>query len=422
MARARKLGHLPIAHHVAMRGWWARVFVAAAFASGCGSSLEDSESPNGTVTGAGGATATAVSVTATASTGTGSQGGGSAEQPFPNPDWPEGKPADFDLDVAKLDQAAAIAEKYQSHCLLVIRRGTLVYERYWSGNGPTTPQRSWSIAKSYSSALVGIAIARGDISSLDDSVAKYVTQWKGTPNEAITVRHVVSMTSGLKWSMFDDYFTMVLLAKDHTKHALSLPLEQQPGTKWTYDNAAVQLLEPLFRAATGGTIEEYAEKHLWSKIGSKATWAHDPSGNPTAYASVMSSCRDHARLGYLYLRHGKWQGVQVVPSAWVHDSLEPSQPMNQAYGYLWWLNGHTPYVGSLGTKHGNEPLIPFAPPDLFAAHGFGNQFIDVIPSLDMMVVRFGADPMNKLDIGKLMEDEHFKIEAAILEPVLAAVK
>ncbi len=416
------------------RGWLGVALVACGVAAGCGAAV-DSWHETGTASGGGGAaasagagagtgTSTTTSTTTSASTSTTGSGGagGVAAASYPDPEWAEAAPADENVDAALLEEAAKIAEQNQSYCLLVIRHGKLIFERYWAGHDPTSAERSWSIAKSYSSALVGIAIARGEIGSIDDSVAKYIPEWKGTAKEAITVRHLVTMSSGLKWSAFDDYVAMVMLAQDHSKYALSRAYDKAPGTTWTYDNAAVQVLEPLFRAATGMTIEAYAAKYLWAKIGAKASWAHDPAGNATAYASVLASCRDHARLGYLYLHGGAWKGEQVVPAAWVKDSLTPSQPMNQAYGRLWWLNGHTPYLSSMGQAHGSDMLIPFAPADLFAAHGFGNQFIDVIPSLDTMVIRFGADPMNSFDLGKLFQDAEFVTEAAILKPVLAAIK
>src|SRR5262249_36457649 len=144
------------------------------------------------------------------------------------------------------------------------------------------------------------------------------------------------------------------------------------------------------------------------------------AGNPTAYANVLASCRDHARLGYLYLHGGVWAGEQVVSTGYVTASLTPSQSMNRAYGYLWWLNAETPAVDAM-----MEPwpglMGPFAPKDLFAARGFGNQFIDVIPSLDLMVVRFGADPLGAFDVAQLATDQRFETHDAILKPILDAV-
>jgi CubicO group peptidase (beta-lactamase class C family) len=347
-------------------------------------------------------------------------GGTVAPGEFPDPDWPSADPASQGMDADALEQAAAAAEQTHSYCLLVIRHGKLVLERYWQGHDATTPQRSWSIAKSYSSALTGIAVERGDLGGLGDSVSQYLPEWQDGVHEPITLRHVLSMSSGLEWSAFDDYFVMTQLSQNHSNHAIGLGPSAAPGDHWTYHNGGVQILEPVFRAATGMTIEAYAEQHLWSRIGMNASWAHDPSGNPTAYASVMASCRDHARFGYLYLHGGQWKDEQVVPAAHVVDTLTPSQPHNRAYGLLVWLNGQLPALDTFGDpKEGT--LVPFAPDDLFALRGFGNQFIDVIPSLDMLVVRFGPDPMSNFDLQTLIDDQRFETHDMILEPVLDAV-
>jgi CubicO group peptidase (beta-lactamase class C family) len=353
-------------------------------------------------------------------TRTAGAGGSAAEVPYPTPNWPEGSPADHGLDPTQLEAAALVAQQQESYCLLVVRHGVLVAEHYWQGHGAESKSPSWSMAKSYSAVLAGIALDRGDFDSLDQSVADFIPAWKGDPRETITLRHVLSMTSGLEWSAFDDYVGMATFANDHSAHAVDLDGDNPPGSEWTYHNGGVQLLEPIFRAATGMTIEQYAEKHLWSKLGMDAHWARDPSDNPTAYASVMASCRDHARLGYLYLHGGRWADEQVVSQAFVTESLTPSQPFNRAYGYLWWLNGHTPAVDAMMEPWPGR-MVPFAPDDLFAARGFGNQFIDVIPSLDMVVVRMGTDPMGNFDIGRMFEDQRFERHDAILEPILHAV-
>jgi CubicO group peptidase (beta-lactamase class C family) len=358
--------------------------------------------------------------------GAGGNGATPAEPPggvtatFPIPDWPSGAPGEVGLDAGKLDEAAAVAAGDGSQCLLVIRHGLLVYERYFDGTDAATAHKSWSIAKSHSATLVGIALARGELHSLDDAVAAYVPEWQGSDRAGITIRDLLRMTSGLSWNAFQDYVELATLAPDDTAFALGLPASDPPNTTWVYNNAAVQILEPLVRNATGRSIEAYAEEHLWSRIGMHATWAHDPSGHPTTYANVLASCRDHARLGYLYLHDGLWAGERVLPSEWVHAALTPSQTFNRAYGFLFWLNRETPAVDAM-----NEPwagrMVPFAPPDLFAERGFGNQFVDVIPSLDLVVVRFGADPLEPFSIADMTTDAQFGKHDAILAPILDGV-
>jgi CubicO group peptidase (beta-lactamase class C family) len=394
------------------------LLVAAVLLCACAADEETTPAPGATTVGSSGDTVT-TGPTGGQVGGTGG-GGGAAEAPFPIPDWPTGSPEDHGLDSAALEEAAAAAAQLGSHCLLVIRHGVIVGEWYWAGHDASTPQKSFSIAKSYSSALVGIALERGDLGGLDETVATHIPEWQGTDRETITIENVLSMTSGLEWSAWQDYVSMATFSQDHSAFAVELAASEAPGSSWVYHNGAVQLLEPVFRAATGGTIEAYAQEHLWSKLGMTATWAHDPAGNPTPYASVMASCRDHARFGYLYLRGGTWADEQVVPAEHVAATLEPSQPANRAYGWLWWLNGHLPRLDSLMQPE-EDVLVPYAPPDLFAARGFGNQFIDVIPSLDLMVVRFADDPTASFDIDAIYSDAKFDEHDAILAPVLDAL-
>jgi CubicO group peptidase (beta-lactamase class C family) len=340
---------------------------------------------------------------------------------YPIPDWPTDVPWAHGLSGTGMQAAATVAEQLGSYCLLVIRHGVLVAEHYWQGRSATSIDKSWSMGKSYASALVGIAIDRGEIKSLDDSVSDYVPEWKGTDHEPITIRHIVSMTSGLKWEVFSDYVTMATLTADQSKYAVGLPISDPPGTKWIYHNGGVQILERVIRAATGKTLEAYADLYLWSKIGMTATWAKDQTGNPTAYANVLATCRDHARFGYLYLHGGEWAGETVVSPQWVTATIAPGQTMNRAYGYLWWLNGETPAIDAMNQAWPGR-MVPFAPTDMFAVRGFGNQFIDVIPSLDMIVVRMGPDPFGGMfDLNQMIKDQHFGEHDQILKPILDAV-
>ena len=346
--------------------------------------------------------------------------------PYPDPDWPTGTPESQGLDTAKLDEAAAAADSADSYCLLVIRHGVLVSEHYFHDATASSTPSSWSIAKSYTSTVVGIALANHDLPDLDANVSDFVPTWAGSPRQPITLRNLVTMTSGLQWSIFQDYIAMAEFAPDKSAFAVGIDASDPVGSKWLYHNGGVQVIEPLFRAATGTSIEDYARTHLWSKIGMTATWGHDLFNHPTTYANVLATCRDHARLGYLYLHHGRWKDEQVVPANWIAAATTPSQAFNRGYGYLWWLNGQGPTISSTGSQSATE-LYDYTPADLFAARGFGGQFIDVIPSLDMVVVRFGKDPtaITSTDpaviAAALIADETTDRHRSILVPILAAV-
>jgi CubicO group peptidase (beta-lactamase class C family) len=403
---------------------------AAAIGAGCdeGGELAESAGAGAAGTGAsapdgdGGPTSGGQTAGPSTNTTTGGAGGEAETAVYPVPDWQVESPADHGIDPAALDAAMAAAETLESHCLVVVRHGVIVGEGYWQGKNADSTDKSFSIAKSYTSAVVGIAIERGDIESLEQSASDFIPEWQGTEHESVTIRHLLSMTSGLEWNLFSDYVAMATFSSNQSEYAVELGQDEDPGTIWQYHNGGVQIFEPIFRAATGMTIEQYASEHLWSRIGSSASWNHDPSDNPTTYAHVLATCRDHARFGYLYLKNGVWADGPVVPWTHVQTSLVPSQSQNQAYGYLWWLNGHVPALDPFGQEK-ESTIAPFAPADLFAARGFGDQFIDIIPSLDMVIVRIGPDPTAfGSDIGELIENESTSgTHEAIVAPLFAGV-
>ncbi len=344
---------------------------------------------------------------------------------YPDPDWATGTPEEVGIDPAAIETAATAAAQVDSYCLLVVRHGKLVAERYFNGSAADATPNSWSIAKTYTSTTVGIALANQALPSLDMKVSDHITAWAGTDKADITLRHLVTMTSGLEHSILKDYVQMAQLAQDKSEFAVGLGRAEPAGSKWVYHNGGVQVVEPLFRAATGTSIEDYARTHLWSRIGmSTASWAHDGEGHPTTYANVLATCRDQAKFGYLYLRNGRWKDDQVIPAAWVAEATTPSQALNRAYGYLLWLNGQAPRISATGSQS-NEPLYDYAPDDLFGAHGFGGQLIDVIPSLDMVIVRMGRDPLgmsstNPLTVGQAMiADQMTDRHRQIVGPIVA---
>jgi len=317
---------------------------------------------------------------------------------FPVPDWAEGDPASFGFDEATLSEAANYAETIGSSCMAVIQDGRLIFERYWNGATPTSVHKTWSIAKSFTSTLVGIAIDRGELVSTSQRVSDYVSDWQGTDKEDITIRHLLSMTSGLEFEMVADNL-FAAFVDDQTQTAIDLSREEAPGTTWHYSNRAVQVLHRVLQAATGVDPEQYAIEHLWRPIGmnlqgepdQRTHWDRDDSGDATMYMSVFSSCRDLARLGYLYLHKGRWQDSQVISTDFVNAATSPSQALNPVYGYLWWVNGAEPAEGSTQQMF-DGTMMNFAPSDLFSAQGLGQTFIDVVPSTNTVYVHIRPAP------------------------------
>jgi CubicO group peptidase (beta-lactamase class C family) len=348
--------------------------------------------------------------------------------PYPGDQWLQSTAEDQGMDSYLLDEAASFAGNNDSYCMVVVRHGHIVGEWYWQGKTPVTPVKSWSVGKSYSAAVTGIALDRGDLFSVDEPASNYIPQWQGTPKDSILIRDILSMSSGLKFKLIADNLGMSM-AKDMTKLALNNPLVNTPGTLWEYNNHTVQVIEPVLRNATGFAPDEYADMFLWQPIGMEAEWARDKTGHPAMYMNVQASCRDHARFGYLHLKKGCWDGAQVISEEWVEESTSPSTTMNKGYGYWWWLNGEMPLLDSVSFSEKPSILHPFAPHDAFCAVGLGSQMIEVIPSLDMVVVRMGPAPhehqgvlQQPLElIGALIEDGKQVVHNGVLERVLKAV-
>jgi CubicO group peptidase (beta-lactamase class C family) len=353
---------------------------------------------------------------------------------FPDPDWQTGDPAQHGLDPAKLDAAADYAHGIGSLCLLVVRNGKVVYERYWDGASQGSVQKSWSIAKSFTSALVGIAVTRGEIRSIDEPAADFIPSWRGTPKAAIRIRDLLSQDSGIEWDQVSDNL-FAPFVYDQTATALALNAAAPPATVWHYSNRAVQTLHEVLRSATGMDPELYAQLYLWNPIGmnlkgavaEQTHWERDGAGNPTMYMNVYASCRDMARFGWLFRNRGSWKGTQLIAREYVDLALTPSQPLNRAYGLLFWLNGGAPGYDANGDLIDGW-LMPTAPPDHFSAQGLGQNFIDVIPSTDTVYVHMRLaphDPFTKFltdmagTLDKLFKDsarvEHRELMRRLLE-------
>ena len=307
---------------------------------------------------------------------------------FPGKDWAQATPASLGLDKSKLDELAAYLHEKRSHCMAVIKDGRLVYERGWNDFTTSTDQEIFSASKSFTSTLVGIAQDRGYL-DINDKASKYITEWKGTPSENVTIKELLSNDSGRYWDLKTDYLKMIG-SPDRTKFAIGLSQQYPPETHWVYNNSAIQTLEAVIERSTGQDMEAFAQKYLFGPIGMTSTIIRDKSGNPAAFMGVQASCRDAARFGYLFLEHGTWGKNQVVSKAWAKEATTKSQDLNTAYGYLWWLNSDG---GWLGGKDGNTKQTGIwwkgTPLDAYAALGLGDQIILVLPSQNMVVVRLG---------------------------------
>lgn len=310
----------------------------------------------------------------------GSCGGGDARFEFA-----EGTPADVGMNAATLEGARtyAFAEGRNTQAVVVVRRGTVVAEWYADGRDASSRGASWSVGKSFASALVGIAIDRGDIPSLDEPMTTYIPEWEGTDKEGMRLLDVMEMASGLEWN--EDYdpgaassSDVIDLVLDASGSLLSVVLDNEvtapPGTRFNYSSGDAMLLGRVIRVATGMSAGEYAREHLFDPLGIEdAAWWRDRTGDTLTFCCVDMPSRDFARFGQLFLEGGRLGGRRILSEEWVTASTSPSRSY-EGYGYMWWLMGNTD-VG--------------VPADLYAALGHDGQYIYVIPSLELVVVRNG---------------------------------
>jgi CubicO group peptidase (beta-lactamase class C family) len=307
-------------------------------------------------------------------------------------------PAALGFDARALHRLARSAKRKGSTCFAVARRGQVVGSWSWRGTTAETPQEVFSVTKSVTSTLVGMAQADQDL-SIADPAATYIPAWRDSASASVTVRNLLANDSGRYWTPVSDYGDLVH-APDRTAYAVGLSQQYAPGSVWAYNNAAIQTLDAVLSNATGQDTAAFAKKRLFKPLGMAHTQlTHDASGNSTdVFFGMQSTCSDLLRFGQLYAQRGRWEGDRLVPTSWVKSAVgASSQSLNAAYGLLWWLNRHGPLRSPLDADNPGQPpgvatigrLAPGAPANLFAALGFGGQVVLVDPRSQTVVVRLG---------------------------------
>lgn len=315
-------------------------------------------------------------------------GASDAEAPdaggLPDDGWAVGAPEDHGMDPAALEalREYTFAEGRNTQGVVVVRHGVIVAEWYAPSRDAASYAASWSIGKSVASALIGIAIDEGLIDGVDVPLTDYYPSWAGTEREQITLRHVLQQATGLQWDeTYDvesrdtsDIIQLVLLETPQLDYVLERPQAVEADTTFNYSSGNSLLLSGILEQATGAPADEYAQARLFEPLGIEgAQWWRDTAGTTLTYCCVDMRTRDFARFGQLFLDRGAHEGEQIVPEAWIDESLSPS-PAFDGYGYQWWLDGN------------RDASLPA---DAFAAHGHDGQHILVVPSLDLVVVRNG---------------------------------
>jgi CubicO group peptidase (beta-lactamase class C family) len=286
------------------------------------------------------------------------------------------------------DTLNELLEELKTVAVLVIKNDSLVYEKYWDGYSDSSLSNSFSIAKSITSLLIGSAIKEGKIKSVEEPVGNYLPEFNEGLAADLKIKHLLTMSSGSNWD--ESYANPLSITTesyygtDLYKTATGVKIVKKPGTYHTYKSGDTELLGLIVEKATGRSLSDYASEKLWQPLGAEqlALWSTDKEkGNEKAFCCFNSNARDFARLGQLMLDSGKWKGNVIIDSAYYVQSItacnipdEEGLPCNY-YGYQWWI----------------RPAFP----GVFYARGILGQYIIVIPSKKIVLVRLGHKRSDK---------------------------
>ncbi len=304
--------------------------------------------------------------------------------------WESQTPESLQWDTGKLADFYTYLQGKNTRALVILKNGKIVVEKYWGksivGTGDFDRSAQWywaSAGKSLTATLVGIAQQDG-LLNINDKTSQYLGRWTSAPLEKenlITIRHQLTMTSGLDFGIDDLDCT--------TPDCLNYKVDA--GTQWFYHNGVYTLLEQVVSKAAGISYNLFCDTKVEQFTGMQGTWIKTGSNN-----IYWSTARDAARFGLLILNKGDWDQTPVLKDKkYFTEMTTTSQDLNRSYGYLWWLNGKNSIVYPGVTFSIPVSLVPSAPADLFAAMGKNGQFIEVIPSLNIVVVRMGEAPDDK---------------------------
>lgn len=324
-----------------------------------------------------------------------------------NPDtipWPAGDriadtiPAGVDMVKLNAALSKAFADTIPhkgTFAVMVVYKGQPVAERYKAGLSGENRFLSWSMAKSVTNAITGILVKEG---KLDINKPVGFPEWQNDGRKDITLNHLMHMNSGLEWN--EDYGNqsdvnnMLHKEGDFGTFTLNKKLESPVGTVWYYNSGSTNLVSLVIRQTIGNDREYYAfpRNALFNKIGMRsAIWEVDPSGTFVGSSYLYASIRDYARFGLLYLNKGNWLGEQILPEGWADYSATEAQGSDGQYGAFFWIN-----------KSGI--FYPDVPRDMFCCRGHDGQYIYIIPSKQLVVVRTGFSKKGTFDLNEFLSE------------------
>jgi len=303
---------------------------------------------------------------------------------WPGSIWQVADPARANMDNSKLQQALdyAFVENRNTQAVVVIRHGVIVAEKYSDDKNRFSLATSWSTAKSFTSALIGMVIDQGLISSVDDKACLYLSDWDcdevvclsldcPKARSEISIRDLLEMRSGLEDENIGG-LSIYSSTDNQLFFALNRLAVKTRGTEFLYSNSDSMILSGILENATGMTVKELAERDLFSTIGMTGDWWSDKEGHTMTYCCIDATSRDFARFGLLFARNGMWQDTQVITQEWVTESTSPAEGLSY-YGLHWWV-----YPVS---------MISSGKANMFAAQGLHTNDIWINQPLDLVVVR-----------------------------------
>ncbi|MBU0544826.1 MAG: beta-lactamase family protein [Proteobacteria bacterium] len=300
---------------------------------------------------------------------------------WPTSGWKTSTPEQQGMDSAKLMIADEFIQNRlpDAFSLLVVKNGYLVFEKYYSWGSPYKYAAVHSVTKSVISALIGIALDKGYLKSVDQKLIEffpeYITDDLDPRSKEISLKHLLTMSSGFRWDDRGSNMWAWSSSSDWFKSAIQLPQENNPGEVFNYNSATSHLLSGILSRATETSTLDFAKRNLFEPLGvQSAYWHQDPQGYYIGGFGLGLSARDLAKIGFLYLNNGYWNGQSIVSEYWVKESTDQqiqafSHPIygTFGYGYQWWVKK----IDGCSS---------------FRAWGRRGQFIVIVPELDLVIV------------------------------------
>ncbi|MFX1261009.1 MAG: serine hydrolase domain-containing protein [Promethearchaeota archaeon] len=305
---------------------------------------------------------------------------------FPQDEWRTSAPELQNMDPDILHN---MLEYYQTNnvsvdSIVIVKNGYVIMEEYPSTYGPNSTHQIFSCTKSITSTLFGIAIDNGYIDGVNESVLGFFKDRSienmDSRKNSITIKHLLTMTAGFDWTELyresESDFDQMTRTSDWIQYVLDRPMESEPGLKFVYNTGASHLLSAILQIATGATMSEFARTQLFTRLGiPDFEWSEDPKGITIGGTQLRLRPLDMAKIGYLYLRDGQWDGEQIIAHGWINEATSPfvNTTLREApgliesigYGYQWWVHSE------LGA---------------YSAFGWGGQSIIVVPEHDIVAV------------------------------------